>query len=242
MAGFFKVPHELYRALVRDPNTLRVYLELASRARWAAGSCLGSHGIVALAVGQCILGRAELAAALGLSERNVRTSIERLNALGCLTIETTKRGTVVTLTDDSGSTEERPSERPSLDSPNDQASTHQLTIGATTNEDPRREDPKKEDQRERRKPARRVPATWNPRPEDKILDGQQLVDGLADFRDHEYSKPRSDWDACWRTWQRNVLRFERERAPAARQRSLIGSAAPRSDHPETGLVDFGAIA
>jgi uncharacterized phage protein (TIGR02220 family) len=149
MAGFFKVPHALYRAVCRDTNTLRVYLELASRARWTAGAVLGSHGVVQLAVGQAIMGRGEVAAVLDLTERAVRTAIDRLSALGVLTVETTKRGTVVTLRDYSSSDEHGPSERPSLDASNDQASTVAAANGSPSNEEQRSEEDKKQDRRER---------------------------------------------------------------------------------------------
>ena len=138
MAGFFKIPHDLYRGLSRDPNTFRVYCELASRARWTAGTCLGSHGVVELSAGQCVLGRAGLARDLGLTERAVRTSLERLSAVGAVTIEATKRGTIVTVHEDWESAESRPTERPSVATQNDQAPAPQTANRTTTNEEERK--------------------------------------------------------------------------------------------------------
>ncbi len=151
MAAFFKVAHAVYRAVCRDPNTLRVYLELASRARWTPGTCLGSHGIVDLEPGQCLMGRAELAAAVGLTERAVRTSIERLTTLRVLAIQTTKRGTVVTFHEHSVNAEAWPSERPSLDRSNDQAWHGETADRTPTNEEEQKEEKK------RRRAARRDP-------------------------------------------------------------------------------------
>jgi hypothetical protein len=63
--------------------------------------------------------------------------------------------------------------------------------------------------RTRARAAKRAPADWEPRPADKLLDSQAFAVELAKFRDHEFSKARSDWDATWRNWQRNAL----DRAP-----------------------------
>lgn len=52
--------------------------------------------------------------------------------------------------------------------------------------------------------VRRVPASWQPRPQDAILRSPQLENELEKFRDWEFAKPKSDWDATWRNWQRTA--------------------------------------
>ena len=134
MAGFFKIPHDVHRALRRDPNAYLVYCELASRARWTAGTCLGSHGVVELAAGQCVIGRSDLATALGLSEQTIRTSLNRLARLGAVTIESTKRGSIATLVDYSQNADSAPTVQPSSEGEINQASGSESTIRPTTNE------------------------------------------------------------------------------------------------------------
>ena len=243
MAGFFKVPHELYRALSRDSNTFRVYCEIASRARWSAGACLGSHGIVELAIGQCVLGRAEIAAELDLTERAVRTALDRLSKLRVVTIESTKRGTVATIHEQWTTAEATPSERPTLDTGNDQASTIATAIRPPSKEEPRREEEKKEDRRERsrRKPATPLPDTWNPQVDDNKLSGKQLENELASFRDYAKANDwrKADWDATWRNWQRKADAYANGRK-SPRASNTFGSAPPATAHSDESKP-FGAV-
>lgn len=234
MAGFFKVPHELYRALVRDSNTFRVYCELASRARWSAGSCLGSHGIVDLAVGQCVLGRGELATSIRITEANVRTAINRLVKLGAITVESTKLGTIATIRNYDETPDVTPTNQPSDGRSPNQAAPSPINQEVANNE----QEKKKQGQKKDRKAARTwrvVPADWQPRAEDQLLSPPQLQHELANFRDHEFRTPKTDADATWRTWQRNTMKF----ADGRRDSRAIGPAQPASHYPDSGVRDFG---
>jgi hypothetical protein len=78
------------------------------------------------------------------------------------------------------------------------------------------EPPKKKAPKADRKPrvARwtRIPAEWQPTPEHRALAAELGVnfDGeLENFRDHEFRSPKSDGDACFRTWLRNAKNFAR---------------------------------
>lgn len=75
------------------PNDVAVLTHIGQRVGFKAHGYKG----LPLAVGQCVIGRDELAKECGLSPQNVRTSIDHLVASGVITIEPTNRGTVVTL-------------------------------------------------------------------------------------------------------------------------------------------------
>lgn len=63
---------------------------------------------------------------------------------------------------------------------------------------------------------RRAPKDWQPKPSHAELAAQLGVDLTAEeanFRDHEYDKPKSDADAAFRNWLRNSKRFAPKGAP-----------------------------
>jgi hypothetical protein len=100
------------------------------------------------------------------------------------------------------------------------------------------EPPKKKSSKADRKPrvARwtRIPAEWQPTPEHRALAVELGVnfDGeLENFRDHEFRSPKSDGDACFRTWLRNAKKF----APTG------GNGAHRGPRqPNHGVFDVSA--
>jgi len=61
----------------------------------------------------------------------------------------------------------------------------------------------------------RVPADWQPKPEHVDLAmrlGVPIGEEAEKFRDHEFRSPKSDADACFRTWLKNSLEFRRTAA------------------------------
>lgn len=99
-AFYFKVPRGIYRALKREQVGLRVCLEIIDRVRYTSdGPMTTRRGtVVDVGVGQCVIGRNELAIDLGLTADQVRGAIDRLRKLGVIsTREVKARGTVVTL-------------------------------------------------------------------------------------------------------------------------------------------------
>ena len=50
-----------------------------------------------------------------------------------------------------------------------------------------------------------------------------LADALEAMRDHEYARPRSDWDAALRTWIRNDVKW-RSSTSVRRERSTLSNA------------------
>ncbi len=70
---------------------------------------------------------------------------------------------------------------------------------------------------------RRVPPDWQPKPEHIGLAmqiGADLQTEVVKFRDHEFRDPKSDADACFRTWLRRSIELRRSALP--------GHGAPRA--------------
>lgn len=76
-----------------DPNTKAVFLHLLLTANYKRTKYKG----VTLKPGQTVIGRKSLAEALGLSEQNIRTSLNRLKSTNEITIKATNRFSVVTI-------------------------------------------------------------------------------------------------------------------------------------------------
>lgn len=75
-----------------------------------------------------------------------------------------------------------------------------------------------------RKMFRRVPDTWAPTLKHQELAADLGVDidaELEKFRDHEFRDPKTDADACFRTWIRNAAKYNRGGfSPTARAMDL----------------------
>lgn len=76
-----------------DANTKVVFLHLLFTANWCEREWRG----IAIKPGQLITGRKRLAEELGLSERAVRTALEKLSKTGEISLATTNRWTLVTI-------------------------------------------------------------------------------------------------------------------------------------------------
>lgn len=76
----------------------------------------------------------------------------------------------------------------------------------------------------------RVPDSWTPTEGHQELAtelGVNLQAELPKFRDHEFGKPKSDADACFRTWLRNAKEFARgPRNARPRQPNHGGAVMP----------------
>jgi hypothetical protein len=114
-SGYFRARRSVWRALRGDPATVMVWLELEDRARYSErGPVIGTSGrVVDLELGEAVLGRRELAEALGLGAQQVRTAIKKLSRLGILaTRESTHLGTVVKLVGFNGNAMRGPAGQP----------------------------------------------------------------------------------------------------------------------------------
>jgi hypothetical protein len=117
---FVKLPRAVLRLLLPNTNALGVYLVTLDRARYVAGPSLFAGGLI-LEIGECVIGREELAIAIGITPAQVRTALAMLERLQILAIKTTKRGTIVKLVgygeNDDEATTESPTESPTDSQP-----------------------------------------------------------------------------------------------------------------------------
>lgn len=84
-----------------------------------------------------------------------------------------------------------------------------------------------------RPPARwrRFPADWQPRPEELAWAWEHWLDAdheAAKIRDYEYDKPKTDPDACFRTWLRNAWERKGSPKPRARAAAPVNLAADKA--------------
>lgn len=140
---YFKFPRSVHEALRSNPIAHLVYSELLARAAYQAGPRMISGRVVTLAVGQCVAGRPELATSLSTSEQTIRTALNHLQTLQLITIESTKRGSVITLRGYAeslpGAPSGQPTDQPTDHQPGNQPATSQSTNRSTTNGDLRSE-------------------------------------------------------------------------------------------------------
>lgn len=76
----------------------------------------------------------------------------------------------------------------------------------------------------------RVPESWQPKPEHVGLAinlGVPLEEEVLKFKDHEYKNPKSDADACFRTWLRN--------SPGLRRQAIAKRGPVQNNHGQTGF-------
>lgn len=77
-----------------DANTMRVFLDILLNANYEDGEYRG-HQIKA---GQCVIGRKALAKRLCISEQSVRTALEHLKSTNEITIKSTNKFSIATIT------------------------------------------------------------------------------------------------------------------------------------------------
>lgn len=94
--GFVALPRKAID-LIADPTAMLVYMIILKRARHEPGPVVTGRGVLDLGIGQCVIGRDELARLLETTPDKIRTALARLKKLGIITTETTSRGTVVSL-------------------------------------------------------------------------------------------------------------------------------------------------
>lgn len=76
-----------------EPNTLSVFVFLLLSAKRE----MGTWRDILLEPGQCVTSRAKIAQSTGLSEQQVRTSLEHLKSTNEITIESTNQFTIITI-------------------------------------------------------------------------------------------------------------------------------------------------
>lgn len=77
----------------KDKNTMLLFLHLLITANYKASRFMGND----IPVGSVVIGRKALAASVGLTERKIRTSLDKLKNTGEVTIKTTNKFSVLTI-------------------------------------------------------------------------------------------------------------------------------------------------
>lgn len=94
MTGWIKLHRRLLEwEWYQDSNTFRVFLHLLLTARYEDGHSLG----VPVSRGQVITGRRKLAGELGLSEKEIRTALDKLERTGEIVKKTANKFSIITI-------------------------------------------------------------------------------------------------------------------------------------------------
>lgn len=93
-AGFIKIWQSLRNwEWIDDPNMLALWVHLLLKANWKDNNWKGQ----VIKRGQCVIGRHKLSQETGISERSLRTCLERLKSTNELTIKTTSKYSILTI-------------------------------------------------------------------------------------------------------------------------------------------------
>ena len=228
MEGWIK----LHRSLLdwgwfTEPNTLSVFIYLLLIARRESGIW---HGI-SVEMGQAITSRDKIAKATGLSEQQVRTSLERLKSTNEITIKSTNKFTLVTIINyesyQSDGNYQQPANQPTIQPTNNQQITNkQPTIKQESKERDNNINinitpisPKTRSDKKFEKPTLEEIQSY--------VSNQQYHFDAEDFFNYYESKgwcigksPMKNWQAACRTWEstwkknhpNNVDLFSRQEA------------------------------
>ena len=93
-AGFVKIWQSLRNwEWIDDPNMLALWVHLLLKANWKDNNWKGRI----IKRGQCVIGRYQLSEQTGISERSLRTCLERLKSTSEVSIKTTSKYSIVTI-------------------------------------------------------------------------------------------------------------------------------------------------
>jgi len=95
--GFVKIPRSVVAMLLRDPSALQVFAYITSEAAWSKTRVLLNGKLVEVLPGQFVSSRSLIAGAVAISDKSVRTAIDRLEMCGLLSCKSTNKYTVYTL-------------------------------------------------------------------------------------------------------------------------------------------------
>ena len=94
MGGFIQIDRKILKwEWYQDIKVFHLFLYLILRANWEDGRWQGKE----VKRGQLITGRLKLAADTGLSEREIRTCLNKLKTTGEITIRTTNKNSIITI-------------------------------------------------------------------------------------------------------------------------------------------------
>lgn len=211
MSGWVKLHRKMLTwEWKNEPETLALFIHLLLTANYQETKWRG----VNIGRGQILTGRKKLSDETGLSQRSVRTSLTRLKSTNELTIKTTSKYSIITITNWNlyqENDQQEANERPT----NDQQTTTSKNI---------RNKEDKEDNNiftsppkgAEKKKGSRLPDDWKCSPElggwaeKEGLRRDEVISELGKFRDYWKAKTgkdatKLDWDATFRNWIRNYI-------------------------------------
>ena len=128
MSGWIKIHRRLTEwEWYTDVNTFKLFMHLLLKANHKDNSHRGQL----VKRGQLITGRYKLSGETGLSERQVRTALDKLLATNEVTSKTTNKNSLITILNYDlyqNSESERPTERPAKSPTNDQPPVHKQEV------------------------------------------------------------------------------------------------------------------
>jgi hypothetical protein len=190
--------------------------------------------MVELQPGQLIFGRKQAAKELELSERTIRTCLEKLKNLENLTIKATNKFSIITINNWETYQQERPVERPATRPASDQQATSRRPAGDHKQECKEHKNEKKEEEEGSCRPASGSPSP-NGIPLKKIVDSWNAsIDAhnspLAKVskvspNTQRYKHIRARWseNPSFETWQRLFDRLAQSDFFNGRIKSWMGS-------------------
>lgn len=211
MRDFFKMPRAVVRLLLpKNPSAYLVLSIILDRARYTEGPALGNGGLI-LGPGQCVVGRDELAIASGITPAQVRTALDLLKRLEILAIETTSRGTIVTVVGYGKNADSDAAESPAESPANRQQTASRSPANRQqTATNKKRRDGETQHVETPSLSALPLPDGWEPPAgaRSEVIQTElacrigDVTPVLVKFRNHMSSKNRrsADWVAEWETW------------------------------------------
>lgn len=229
--GYIKVWRKLEDSgLLQMPNTLALFMYILMKATHKDKKMGTPTGVIELKRGQFISGRKSLAINLEQSEREIRTSLDRLVNLQILTIETTNRFSIYTIEkyneyqdSDQQTTNERPAERPT----NDQQTTTEQAFKNISTSLRSVDMPKKERARKTQFPDNFTPCeTAVSKLKAAAIPVSEEINRFRDYCKAN-SKTYSDWSAAFRNWASNAVAWKPKPSQTAPPRQM--SAVERQE-------------
>lgn len=194
-----------------EPETLALFIHLLLTANYQNTKWRG----ISIGKGQILTGRKKLSDETGLSQRSVRTSLTRLKSTNELTIKTTSKYSIITITNwhlYQESDQQEANERPT----NDQQTTTSKNIRNKEYKENKNiifTSPRKSADT---KKGSRLPEDWKCQDTlgewamDQGLSREEVITEIHKFRDYWTAKAgkgaiKLNWDSTFRNWIRNHM-------------------------------------
>ncbi|WP_085905884.1 hypothetical protein [Kiloniella majae] len=203
---------QLHRQLVEwewytDANTFRVFMHILLNANHSENSWRG----VVIKPGQFVTGRKALAKDLGLSEQQIRTTLNNLQSTSEITIKTTNKYSIISIVKWSEYQGKQPAEKPAINQPDNQQSTTNNNDNNFNNIIPPINPPQKtpEKTKPKSKPKTyRLPEDWKLCDEgikfarEKGMTDDEIRTTAEEFKLYwlDQSTKRPGWHRTWCRW------------------------------------------